>query len=1051
MSPAYLSLKRPVTAVMFYVSLMVMGLIAAFRLPLEQFPDVNVPFIVVDLPYPGSTPQEVERTIARPAEEALATLPGILRLNSVSRDNGATVFIQFSDWDRDIEITASEARDKLDAIRADLPSDFQRYFVLKFSPSDQPLMRVRFASDRDLRSEYFLIQRVFQRRLERLPGVARVDISGAPPPEVEIAIDPTRVAAHNISLNELALKLQAVNFSVSAGSIDAGDRRLRVQPVGEIRDLDELRGLVLDDKGLRLSDIADVRLKRQRQDVARRLEGRPAVGIDVFRERNANLVEVSRLVNAELEKLKQDPELAGITFLVIADQADSVTRSIDELVEAGVIGAVLSLLILYYFLRHWPSTLMVTLAIPICIVMTLGVMYFGGLSLNVLTMMGLLLGIGMLVDNAVVVVESIYQYREKYPNDPLRCALEGTRSVQLAISAGTLTSIIVFIPNLFGERNFVSIYLGQVAVTITIALLASWLVAVSLIPMISARLRTPPAMVAEHGFVPALSRRYAAALRWSLEHRGKSVLAMLAIVLVSMVPFKFMKFDMFPDGGGREIEMSLEWRGAYSLEQMSDEIARVERFLDENREKYQITQIYSYFGERGFGGINLELEDEGRLCGSLIGTVQSWFGGVAGECLRPSEEVQEALRADLPRLARAEIRFQGGGGPPGSGGGDTNGMQVFLTGDSMEVLEPLARDILPRFAGRAELRDVRIDIGDESSEVRVSVNRERAAALGFAAREVADYIGIALRGSPLREFRTDDGEIPVWVRFEGAESIGIDNLSGLTLRRADGTSVPLLSLVDIDVRRGASQIARQNRRTSLAIAANLAPGTTIEQARKTFEEVLRDVSLPPGYAWSFGQSFMENDRAGQQMAFNTLIALLMIFIVMAALFESMLFPAAIMSGVFFSALGVFWFFALTGTTFSIMAAIGILVLMGVVVNNGIVMIEHINNRRREGLSRTDALVEGARERLRPILMTMGTTVLGMLPLCIGGTQMGGDGPPYYPMARAIVGGLVFSTVVSLLFLPTIYAMLDDLRTATTGWLAGIRRRAPLAGGGAPVN
>jgi HAE1 family hydrophobic/amphiphilic exporter-1 len=1041
MSPAYLSLKRPVTAVMFYVSLMVVGLIAAFRLPLEQFPDVNLPFVVVDLPYPGSTPEEVERTIARPAEEALATLPGIARLNSVSRDNGATVFVQFTDFDRDIEITASEARDKLDAIRAELPSDFQRYFVLKFSPSDQPLMRVRFASDRDLRGEYFLIQRVFQRRLERLPGVARVDITGAPPPEVEIAIDPSRIAAHNISLNELALKLQAVNFSVSAGSIDAGERRLRVQPVGELRDLDELRRLVLDDKGLRLGDIADVRLKLQRQDVARRLEGRPAVGIDVYRETSANLVDVSKAIAAELEEIKKDPELGGITVLIFGDQAESVTSSINELVNAGVLGSLLSLLILYYFLRHWPSTLMVTLAIPICIVMTLGVMYFGGLSLNVLTMMGLLLGIGMLVDNAVVVVESIYQYREKYPDDPLRCALEGTRSVQLAISAGTLTSIIVFIPNLFGAQNLVSIYLGQVAITITIALLASWLVAVSLIPMISARLRTPPAMLAEHGFVPAMSRKYAGLLRWSLAHRGKSLLAILAIVLVSLVPFKFMKFDMFPDGGGREVEMSLEWRGAYSLEQMSDEIARVERFLDENREKYQITQIYSFFGERGFGGINLELEDDGKTCDSVLGVVQSWFG--AKGCLIPSEKVVESLRTDLPKLARAEIRFQGGGGPPGAGGGGGDGMQVFLTGDSTEVLASLAQDVLPRFAGRDGLRDVRIDIGDETSEVRVSVNRDRAAALGFAAREVADYIGIALRGSPLREFRTADGEIPVWVRFEGAESIGIENLSGLTLRRADGTSVPLLSLVDVDIERGASQISRQNRRTSLAIAANIAPGSTLEDARKTFQAVMSEVSFPPGYGWSFGQSFDSDDEAGRQMGFNTLIALMMIFIVMAALFESMLFPAAIMTGVLFSALGVFWFFALTGTTFSIIASIGILVLMGVVVNNGIVMIEHINNRRREGLDRTEALVEGARERLRPILMTMGTTVLGMLPLCFAGTQIGGGGPPYYPMARAIVGGLVFSTVVSLLFLPTIYALLDDLRTATAAWLARVRAAAPL--------
>jgi HAE1 family hydrophobic/amphiphilic exporter-1 len=1044
MSLAYNSLRRPVTAVMFYVSMMVIGLIAAFRLPLEQFPEVNVPFIYVDMPYPGSTPTEVERSIARPAEEALATLPGIGMINSVSRGDGAGIFMQFSDWDRDIEITASEARDRLDAIRKDLPSDFQRYFVMKFSPSDEPLIRLRFASDRDLRGEYFLIQRLFQRRLERLAGVARVDISGAPPPEVEIAIDPVRVAAHNLSLNQLAQRLQAVNFSVSAGSIDAGEQRLRVQPVGEIRDLAELRELVLDERGLRLSDVADVRLKRQRQDIARRLEGRPAVGVDIYRDRTSNLVDVSRLVHAELKVLEQEPELAGITFLVVSDQAESVTSAIEELIEAGVLGSLLSLLVLFYFLRHWPSTLMVTLAIPICIVMTLGVMYFGGLSLNVLTMMGLLLGIGMLVDNAVVVVESIYQYREKYPDDPLRCALEGTRSVQLAISAGTLTSIIVFIPNLFGERNFVSIYLGQVAITITIALLASWLVAVSLIPMISARLRTPPAMVAEHGFVPALLRYYARALRWSLAHRGKSLLAIAAIVAVSLVPMKFMKFDMFGGDGGREIELNLNWKGAYSLEQMSEDVGRLERFIDERREKYQVTQIYSYYSERGWAGVNLELRDDGRLCDSVIGGVQRLLGLDGRGCLIGSEKIEEMMREELPKLARAEVVFRGNGGPPGQGGGESAGIQVYLTGDSTEVLEQLARELLPRLSGVEGLRDLRIDIGDENSEVKVSVNRERAAAYGFSAREVADYIGIALRGSPLREFRTDDGEIPVWVRFAGAEEMGVENLSGLNLRRADGTAVPLMSLVDVEVKRAATQISRQNRRTALALAANLADGTTMDDARKAFEAVLREASLPPGYAWSFGQSFDRDEDAGGQMAVNTLIALLMIFIVMAALFESMLFPAAIMSSVVFSALGVFWFFALTGTTFSIMASIGILVLMGVVVNNGIVMFEHINNRRREGLSRTDALVEGAKERLRPILMTMGTTILGMLPLCFGGTQIGGDGPAYYPMARAIVGGLIFSTVVSLLFLPTIYAMLDDLGMVVGKRMSALRGRVPLA-------
>ncbi|WP_290888368.1 efflux RND transporter permease subunit [Arenimonas sp.] len=1037
MSLAELSLRRPVTAVMFYVSLVVIGLIAAFRLPLEQFPDVNVPFIFVDLPYPGSTPEEVERTITRPAEEALATLTGVARMRSSSRPDGASVQMQFSDWDRDIEITASEARDRLDAIRGELPDDLQRYFVFKFSPSDQPVIRVRFAGDRDFTGEFTLIQQQFQRRLERVPGVARVDISGASPPEVEIAISADRLSAHGLGLNELAARLRAVNFSVSAGQINEGRQRLRVQPIGETASLDEMRDLVLNDKGLRLSDVAVIREKPQEVDYGRRLDGRPAVGLDIFRERNANLVDVSRLVMAELAQINQQPEFRDVQLNIIDDQAVGVTSSINGLIEAGLIGSLLSLLILFYFLRHWPSTLMVTLAIPICIVMTLGAMYFFGMTLNILSMMGLLIGVGMLVDNAVVVVESIYQYREKYPNDPMRCAIEGTRSVQVAITAGTLTSIIVFLPNLFGERNFISIYLGQVAITITISLLASWIVAVSLIPMISARLKTPPAVTAEHGVVPRLTRGYASLLRWLLANRAKAILSMVLLVLVSMVPVTMTKMDFFKNDVGRRIELYFDWKGAYSLEQISDEVLRVEQFLDANREKYQIKQLYSWFSERGWAGMQVTLVDPNpSFLDKLLLRKQE-------PGLMSAEEVQEMIRKDLPRTARAEIGFNGGDG--GGGGGDDQGIRVFLQGDSSATLNELAENLVPMLALRKEFRDVRVDSGDENSEVQVSVNRERAASLGFSAQEVASYIGIALRGTPLREFRSGDAELPVWVRFAGSEDFRVQDMSALTLRRADGTSVPLLSVVDVNVRKGASQITRESRQTSLALEANLAKDVTVPDARKAMEEVLASATFPPGYRYSFGGSFQQDDEAGKQMLFNLLLALVMVYLVMAAVFESMLFPAAIVSSILFSALGVFWLFAFTGTTFTIMAFIGCLVLMGVVVNNGIVLFEHINAQRRSGLGRTEALVHGCKERLRPILMTTCTTVLAMLPLCIGGTQLGGDGPAYYPMARAIAGGLVFSTIVSLLFLPTIYAVMDDMREWTAETLRRGRAKAPLAG------
>ena len=1033
-----LSLRRPVTTVMFFVSMIVIGLLAAFKLPLEQFPDVNVPFVFVNIPYPGSTPKEVERQITRPVEEALSTLPGIDSMNSTSRSDNSGIFIRFSDWDRDISITASEARDRIDAIRSELPDDLQRYFVQSFSPNDQPLKMIRFASDRELKGSYSLIERVIQRKLERIPGVARVEITGAPPPEIEIAIDPVRLAAHNISLNDLSVKLQSVNFSVSAGDINTDDRRIRVQPIGEIKSIDELSRLPLNDKGLKLTDIADVQFKLQTQDFGRRLDGREAVGVNVFREQNANLVNVSKNVDEEIERIKNEPEMAGIKFINIEDQAESVTSSIRELIEAGVIGSLLSMFVLYYFLRHWPSTLMVSLAIPVCIIMTLGVMYFTGMTLNVLTMMGLLLGIGMLVDNSVVVVESIYQQREKYPNDPLRCAIEGTRSVQLAISCGTLTSIIVFLPNLFGSANFISIYLSQVAMSITIALLSSWLVAISLIPMISAHIKTPPAITHEHGFIPALTKRYGKFLSWTLANRGYSLLGILLVILISMVPFKFTKFDMESNEVGRELGMYFDWKGAYTLQQMSDEVAKVEAFMDERRDRYQIKQIYVYFGEQGFGGMNITLRDDLRSCSSFVSQSIRIFNSNY-ECLIPAAKVQEMIRDEMPLYARAEVGFQGGGN---RGGGQDNSIQIFINGDSSETLKELGDELVPLIAKQPELRDVYLDSGDENSEVRVSVDRERAAALGFSAQEVAQYLSIALRGTTLREFRKDDQEIPMWVRFAGAKKFKVEQLSGLTLSKADGSTVPLQSLVNVQITKSDSQIVRQDQRTSVGIKANKADGVTQEEAMAAFGKVLK--TLPPGYSWSEGRGFRGGGDAGSQMAFNTMIALLLIIIVMAALFESLLFPLAIFGSIIFSALGVFWLFAITGTTFEIMSSIGILVLMGVVVNNGIVLFEHINALRRNGHNRTDALVFGCKERLRPILMTMGTTILGMIPLSFGTTQLGGGGPAYYPMARAVIGGLAFSTIVSLIFLPTIYASLDDLRIRTSEMIKRAKEKAPFA-------
>src|SRR6476619_3262401 len=1021
MSIAEFSIKRPVTTIMFFVSLFVIGLIAAVRLPLEAFPSVTPPLIFVSLPYTGSTPEEVERTVLRPVEEALSTMSGIKRTEGTARADGADFLVFFTDWSRNIAIAASDARQRIDAIRDQLPEGLQRYTIQKFDAGDQPVLKVRLASStQNLTGAYELIDREFKRRLERIPGVAKVDVSGASPNEVEIAISPDRLTAHGISLNDLTNTLKAANFSLSAGLVDEGGQRLRVEPVGELTDLSQLTDMVIGRTGVRLGDIAEVRLKPARMDYGRRPDGQPAVGLDIYKEREANLVDVSTNALKAVEEIRKEPALSGIQVKVIDNQGDNVTSSLTSLAEAGGIGLVLSIAVLFFFLRHWPSTLMVTLAIPICFVMTLGFMYFAGVTLNILTMMGLLLAVGMLVDNAVVVVESIYQEREKNPGEPRLASILGTRHVAIALSAGTLCHCIVFVPNLFGERNFLAIYLSQIAITISVSLLASWLVAVSLIPMISARLKTPPTVSRENlakGLIPRLQTRYAVVLRWTLEHRGKSVMGIVLIIAISIVPVMLTKKNMFGGDGGEQVGIDYQWNGSYTKEQMSDEVLRVEHFLDVNRAKYHIKQIYSYYSEQQ--GANTVIT----------------FDSKDAKVTKP---LSDKISKDLPKSARARITLgdQGdGGGAPGQN------VEVQLVGDSTQTLTDLANDIIPSLARHKELRDVRMDAGDRNSELTVHVDPDRAAAFGFSSQDVSQFVGLALRGAPLREFRRGETEVPVWVRFSGAEHFGMQDIDSFTVRAKDGRTVPLSSMVDVRVLPGANEIKRMNRQTALKITAKLPDKVTMPEARKVMEDALKATAFPAGYSYTFeGSAFGDDADASKQMMFNLMIALVMIYIVMSAVFESLLFPAAIMSGVLFSVFGVFWLFWLTGTEFNIMAFIGILVLMGVVVNNGIVMIEHINNLRRRGMSRTDALVEGSRERLRPIMKTMGTAILAMVPIALSTSDTSQNMPAYYPMARAIAGGLAFSTIVSLLFLPTIYTILDDLRHGTARVIARARRR-----------
>jgi HAE1 family hydrophobic/amphiphilic exporter-1 len=460
---------------------------------------------------------------------------------------------------------------------------------------------------------------------------------------------------------------------------------------------------------------------------------------------------------------------------------------------------------------------------------------------------------------------------------------------------------------------------------------------------------------------------------------------------------------MFPTGDRDQLFLGYRLNALYPLVELKRSVDTVEKYLDAHRAEFHIKSIYSRYSEDGNDTFTTMLfkEDERDQV--------------------DTKAIMEKIRKEGPKVPIGDIVFDFNGN-----GGNDNSIQVSLNGDSGQVLRELSATVIPILKSLPSLRDVRANQDKGNRELAIHVDREKAKSYGFSANDVAQYIAVALRGGQLKDYHSGQDQLQVWMRFRGADARDLDSLSDYKLRRTDGTQIPLMSMVQVSANSASSAIERSNRQTSFSIKANLADGKTASDARAEIEKVMNTVQLPPGYRWSFGQNFDRDDNAMAKMLLNLVLALVLVYVVMCAMFESLIYPAAILTTFIFSIFGVFWLFWLSGTTFSIMAFIGVLILMGVVVNNGIVMIVHINQLRHEGLDRVDALIQGAKDRLRPILMTMGTAILGMVPLCIGRTGIGGDGPPYYPMARAIAGGLVFSTIVSLLVLPVIYSLLDDM-------------------------
>lgn len=980
---------------MVFISLVVVGLIATRLVPLEFMPDITFPGAYVNLPYPNASPDEIEEQVIKPIEEALATISGVDRINSNAGENNGGVVVIFKQG-TDIHLKAIEIKEKIESVRNQLPDDFEYYDIYKFQDGGENTLQLRISSNRDLSNAYDLLNRNLKQRIERIEGVGQVTLYGVEKKEIRIELINDRIMSYGVDLNNLVQTLQQANFSTSAGKITDAGLRYNVRPIGELKSVEDIENLIIGENNLRIKDIAEVKYVEPVRNYARHLDRKYAVGLDIVKESTANTVATVDRVLAEIEEINQMPEMQGIQIYEMFNQADGILSSLEELFNAGILGAGLSIIMLFFFLRKFSTTLIVATAVPFSLIVALGFFFFLDISLNILSMTGLMLAVGMLVDNAVVVTENIHRHQRKGASAK-KSALLGAREVGIAVTAGTLTSIVVFLPNIVTE-SFIKQYMYYIGMPIIISLVASLLISLTVIPLLTSKI--PPPKEIKRTVIDKFSEVYGRFLGWFIDHRWVSSLSILALLVSAVIPLQFMHVDMFPRIEERELRLTYNLNGSYTIDRVKQAVDKIEAYLYENKEKFEIESVYTYY-EPEFANSTIILVGE-------------------EEAKKSVTTIKKEIEENLPVVTIGEPAFEY------RSRNSSEAIKVYVHGESMEVLEELAEQVEWRMSQIEGFADVKSDAERGRDEIRLSIDHTRARNYGLTSNEVAQVVSSSVRGMNLRRIRGEQSEIDVILALQNADRQSIEDLRELPISIGNNQTVKLSSIAQFEEAKGPGRIFRENRKTSLGIAINL-DGITMDQARPLISKIMDQIVYPAGYGWSYGRSFSDDAEAMNVMLFNIAIAFFLIYLVMASLFESLIYPTSILTCILYGVIGIFWFFFITGTTFDLMATIGILILMGIVVNNGIVLIDHILHLRREGFSRREAIIQGGKDRMRPILMTAGTTVLGLIPLAVGNTQIGGDGPPYYPMARAIIGGLTFSTVITLIVLPSIYIMLDDLK------------------------
>jgi len=1006
---------HPITTTMLTLIVIVIGAFALQRLRIDLLPTVEMPTLTIRTSYRGASPEVMEQQVTQIIEEIVATVANVEEITSASEEGGSSVRVTFA-WGTDIDSAALEVRARLEDELNELPEEIDRPNVRKFDIASFPVVLLGVSSDVDPVELTELVEDEVRYRFGRIAGVAQVDLWGGFNREVRIEIDADKINALNIPLNQVLAAVRNANLDLPAGRIEQGRYEVTLRAPGEFVDLAEIRGTVVamrEAAPVTIGQIATVLDTYERQTEVERINGVRGIRVAIRKEATANTVEVSRSVLAEIDRI--NAAFPHIKVVPVINQGNFIERSIANVANSVLYGGGLAIVVLLVFLRNIRSTIVIALAIPISIVATFSVLLFGGFTLNLMTLGGLALGVGMMVDNSIVVLENIFRRRDELHENKFDAAVRGTGEVAGAIIASTVTTLVIFLPLVF-VRGVTGILFQELALVIVFSLACSLLVSLTLVPMLASRLVESPEelhkrLAGRAGWLSwladsaervldGLGSIYRDLLSTALRFRVATV-AFAAILLgASLLLVPLIGTEFLPPSDEGEVRISGEMEVGTKLEVVDRQTRRIEEIV--RRTVPEAVAMVAQAEENAQADVRLSI-------GPALGRERS------------NTQVADALRAALQaQIPGMEVRVQA---PQGQflldrllGG--SQGITVEVRGYELDTLDALAARVAEEIARIPGITDVDISREAGIPQEEMTVNREKAADLDLSVRDVAEALETAVAGTEAGQYRSQGDSHRILVQLRNAQKLSIDQVLDLTLSTPAGEAVALRNVVTAVSSRGPIQIERKDQQRITTVTANIA-GRDLGSIAADVQSALTGIARPAGYEFQIAGNYEEQQESFRELLLTLVMALVLVYMVLACQYESLRDPVVVMLSVPLAAIGVLVTLFLTDTTLNVQSYIGCIMLGGIVVNNAILLVDQAGQLRREGLRTRDATMEAGRRRLRPILMTTTTTILGLLPLALG---IGEGADAQSPLARAVVGGLAFATLITLVLVPAAFSL-----------------------------